>query len=215
MRILFHFECDDYLLALAHFEEPEEELWSHFSELRDAYETYLSQNHLPKRRFEFLRTRLLLKELMKKEVWVSYTEEGKPYIAEEPYSLSISHAGDYVAVMLGKAEPVGVDVELKREKLFRIQHKFLGIEESDRVDDLVDKELRLRLLLLLWCAKEAIFKRNEKSLPEFSEDIMILPFDFQKDEGIFQAVAEPNDSKIPITLRYKMFGDLALVYTID
>jgi hypothetical protein len=75
--------------------------------------------------------------------------------------------------------------------------------------------MRLRLLLLHWCAKEAIFKRYEKSLPEFSEEIMILPFDFQKDEGIFQVVAEPNDSKIPITLRYKMFGDLALVYTID
>jgi 4'-phosphopantetheinyl transferase EntD len=215
MRFLYHFECDDYLLALAHFEESEEELWSHFSVLRDAYQTYLSEYHLPKRRFEFLRTRLLLKTLIGREVWVSHTEEGKPYISDESYSLSISHAGDYVAVMLGKTVPVGVDVELKREKLFRVQHKFLGKEESALVEELEDREMRLRLLLLHWCAKEAIFKRYEKSLPEFSEEIMILPFDFQKDEGIFQVVAEPNDSKIPITLRYKMFGDLALVYTID
>ena len=215
MRFLYHFECDDYLLALAHFEESEEELWSQFSVLRDAYETYLSQYHLPKRRFEFLRTRLLLKTLIGREVWVSHTEEGKPYISDESYSLSISHAGDYVAVMLGKTVPVGVDVELKREKLFRVQHKFLGKEESALVEELEDREMRLRLLLLHWCAKEAIFKRYEKSLPEFSEEIMILPFDFQKEEGVVHAVAEPNDKKIPMTLKYKTLGDLALVYTID
>jgi phosphopantetheinyl transferase (holo-ACP synthase) len=153
--------------------------------------------------------------LIGREVWVSHTEEGKPYISYESYSLSISHAGDYVAVMLGKTVPVGVDVELKREKLFRVQHKFLGKEESALVEELEDREMRLRLLLLHWCAKEAIFKRYEKSLPEFSEEIMILPFDFQKEEGVVHAVAEPNDKKIPMTLKYKTLGDLALVYTID
>jgi hypothetical protein len=44
---------------------------------------------------------------------------------------------------------------------------------------------------------------------------MILPFDFQKEEGVVHAVAEPNDKKIPMTLKYKTLGDLALVYTID
>lgn len=215
MEFLFRIECDSYSLALARFDESEEVLLDDFVAYRDRYEEEIRGYGASKRRLEYLCTRRLLKELLQQEVWVSHAEDGRPYLDGFPFQLSISHAANYVAVMLGKTLPVGVDVELKREKLFRIQYKFLTEEESSWVDSCPDKEDRLSALLLLWCAKEAVFKRYERPLPEFSEEIAVKPFVIGQSEGGLSVVADLNGGKTPISLEYKMFGDIALVYTIS
>ena len=87
----------------------------------------------------------------------------KPYLENEAYHFSISHCGDYAAVIVSKTRRVGVDIEMPSYKVEKIKHKFLTMEELGRVT----RELSafngesfkgFEMLTLLWSCKEAVFK---------------------------------------------------------
>ncbi len=56
-------------------------------------------------------------------------DHGKPYLVNFDYEISLSHSYDYAAVMISKDKKVGVDIELMKEKIDLIKHKFLSVEE--------------------------------------------------------------------------------------
>ena len=53
------------------------------------------------RRLEWLAVRVLLYTLSGEEKEIAYHPSGKPYLADDSASLSISHTKGYVAVVLG------------------------------------------------------------------------------------------------------------------
>jgi phosphopantetheinyl transferase len=80
----------------------------------------------------------------------------KPYLENEAYHFSISHCGEYAAAMVSKTKRVGIDIEMATDKVYRIKHKFLTIEELSTINHQLTTEIKQ--LTLLWSCKEAVFK---------------------------------------------------------
>ena len=85
--------------------------------------------------------------------------DGAPYLPAYPeLAISISHCSGCVAVLICPKEQVpGVDVELYREQLCRVESRYISTEEWQRLlshGTYTEEELRT----LLWTAKEASYK---------------------------------------------------------
>ena len=121
-----------------------------------------------KRDIERAGTRYLLKELLNtNDYQLCYDEFSKPYLQGRKEHISISHSHDKLVIITNTKESTGIDIELIREKVTNIQHKFLNEVELAYAKDHVDK------LITIWAAKEAIFKAHGKRELEFSSHIVI------------------------------------------
>jgi phosphopantetheinyl transferase len=57
---------------------------------------------------------------------IQLADTKKPYLEDELFHFSISHCGDFAAVIVSTHNRVGIDVELVSEKTGRIQNKFVS-----------------------------------------------------------------------------------------
>ena len=82
------------------------------------------------KRLQHLAGRYLLQELYPGFPYhlIEIADTRKPFLANEKYHFSISHCGDYAAVIISKVKRVGVDIELAAAKIERIKYKFLNID---------------------------------------------------------------------------------------
>ena len=87
------------------------------------------------RRLEWLAVRVLLYTLSGEEKEIAYHPSGKPYLADDSASISISHTKGYVAVVLGlPGREVGVDIEQygERNKITQFNENFLNLPEEEK-----------------------------------------------------------------------------------
>jgi phosphopantetheinyl transferase len=133
-----------------------------------------------KRRREWLSTRILLNELLKSNIYISYDEYGKPWLENSPYNISISHTNGIVGVMLTTKKQLGLDIERMSSKIGKIALKFLNSREFQ----MLSVENRIFHLYIHWCAKEALFKIYGKNSLSFTKNLTINPFDIQKNGQI-------------------------------
>ena len=61
---------------------------------------------------------------------IQIADTRKPYLEDEAYHFSISHCGNYAAVIVSKENRVGIDIEMATEKVNRIRHKFISGAEN-------------------------------------------------------------------------------------
>lgn len=104
-----------------------------------------------KRQLEFVSVRVLLAQMLSRQVVIAYHDSGKPYLADSSLKISISHTADVVAVMLSSCAEVGVDVEQYGERVCRVAPRFLSDMEQVQVPGVWPK-------LILWSAKETVYK---------------------------------------------------------
>lgn len=102
-----------------------------------------------KRRLEFIAVRVLLYHMLGRLPVVAYYPDGRPYLTDQSYEISVSHTQGIVAVILSPCHTVGVDVEQYGLRVERVFHKFLG--EDEYAPGTWEK-------LLIWSAKETVFK---------------------------------------------------------
>lgn len=102
-----------------------------------------------------------------REVRLSHTSSGQPYIAGTQLATSLSHSGSWVAIALCAAETVGVDIERSpsRMMLTDLMPSFCTAEEMADVTPL-HPLLRESALLSLWTRKEALLKAFGTGLGE-------------------------------------------------
>jgi len=135
------------------------------------------RNH--QRKLEWLSVRTLLKEMLGKEGKIVYGPERKPYLHNNLYNISISHSKNFTAILMSKKKRVGLDLEYMASKILRIADKFLRPEELEHIE----KDQELYHLYLHWCAKEALYKINDKVDINFVTNLSIEPFK-PKENGI-------------------------------
>jgi phosphopantetheinyl transferase len=117
-----------------------------------------------KREIERRGTRFLLKKMLGSETAeVIYDEFKRPHLKSRSEHISISHSHQWLAISIHKTEETGVDVEMIREKVVNIKHKFCCEEELEFAQNDIDK------LTLLWACKEAIYKVHGKKELEFKK----------------------------------------------
>lgn len=186
----------------------------HITEQEDFY---LKHVPLPKivthrhKRLQHLAGRFLLEQLYPGFPYhlIEIADTKKPFLTDEKYHFSISHSGDYAAVIISTKHRVGVDIEFAASKIENIKYKFLN-----------DKELSLyhsadkKLLTLLWSAKEAIYKWYGGSEVDFKKHINITQADVSLNAGSLQCEFL-KQQPVVLEITYLFFEEICLAWVIQ
>lgn len=124
------------------------------------------------RRLEWLAVRRLLHEVGITSP-IGYHPSGRPYLMNDSRHISISHTRGYAAVALHRNVPVGIDIEQRTDKVIRVKDKFLSHEEKIF---LTSEENNVEAMLIIWTAKEAMFKLIDHEGIDFAEHLHTHPF---------------------------------------
>lgn len=122
----------------------------------------------------FLSIRHILKVLGYNDSDVTYDDFGKPYL-NDGKSISITHSFNFCGLIISSENTVGIDIEMQRDKIIKIAHKFTP---TDEYKNLPNKDL-IRKLTIVWGAKESLYKIYGKKLLNFKEHIYIENFNLQ------------------------------------
>lgn len=190
-------------------------LWQ-ISEEEEALAAQMSQEPVSpaitntQKRREWLSARILVKEMMT-ALGASFQgiikdAFGKPFLNGYPYQLSLSHSFPYVAALIDKSEPVGIDLEQPKEKLLKIAPRILHPEE------LLDAGNDILKHCIYWCAKEALVKVHGKKDLTFAENLLIDPF-FLENEGDIVGRIVVNNTASVVPLHYSVNPNFILVFT--
>jgi len=121
------------------------------------------------RKIEWLAVRVLLYALTKETKVIRYHPTGKPYFSDHKLHLSISHTKGYVAVIISETNEVGIDIEKISERVHKVAHKFVRDDEWLPEDPIQ----KTNALLLIWSAKEVMFKCMNEEAVDFREHMYV------------------------------------------
>ncbi|HBG42662.1 MAG TPA: hypothetical protein DDZ96_06795 [Porphyromonadaceae bacterium] len=199
----------DGFLGVWQISETEEELLLLFpEEIRPDMVKAVSSLRSPRRILEWLSTRLLLFFLLDDPKKIQYKENGRPYLADGSYHISISHTKGFAAVLLHKTCEVGVDIEINSNRVNKIAGKFISEEEY------IDDKHPVIHRLLHWSAKETLFKLMDKEGVDFRKDLHILPFT-PCEKGILQAIVTTDQFLNRVRIHYEVSPDYVLTWTLS
>lgn len=151
-------------------------------------------------------TRVLLRELLKQDVRINYYPNGKPYLEEYPLNISISHTRGYAAIILSENENLGIDIEYISDRVNRIRSRFVS------KDEYVDPLNETMHLLLLWSAKETMYKALSIEGVDLKDNFRIANFELQK-SGVFEGQENISEQKLSFNICYQVSVDYVLTYT--
>ena len=166
------------LVFREHINEAELIIWRMDETLEELLE--MSQHHYDHeienisnevRKKERIISRFLLETLVSRKVEVKYADSGKPFC--DGVHFSISHTKNFVAVIVSN-KPVGVDIEYKSDRIFRITEKFMHPDELKTLSECSEKQ---KFALICWCAKETVYKIIEENGVDFAEMNCKVNFD--------------------------------------
>jgi phosphopantetheinyl transferase len=192
------------LVFREHINEAELIIWRMDETLEELLE--MSQHHYDHeienisnevRKKERIISRFLLETLVGKKVEVKYADSGKPFC--DGMHFSISHTKNFVAVIVSN-KPVGVDIEYKSDRIFRITEKFMHPDELKTLSECSEKQ---KFALLCWCAKETVYKIIQENGVDFAE--MNCKID---SENIFLSYKSAH-----FTLKFLDFPDFFVVFS--
>lgn len=165
-----------------------------------------------KRTLHWLATRVLLRYLLNTNNYISCPsdENGKPYLPDYPYKISLTHSYEYAAVMLSSKGECGIDLEIVESKVVRIKEKFLKSSELA----FISPEHEVEQLYACWCAKEAIYKLQGNKGVSFLNDMTIHPFNF-KAQGVMTVDLNKNGKVSSFQVYYEKFMNYMLGYAIE
>ncbi|WP_047416962.1 4'-phosphopantetheinyl transferase superfamily protein [Cellulophaga sp. Hel_I_12] len=129
----------------------------------------------------FLSIRHLLAEAGYVDHDLFYDENGKPHL-KDGNKISITHSNDFTAIIVAQhSDEVGIDIELQRDKILKIAHKFTPIEEYRT---LANSDAVVRKLTVVWGAKESLYKIYSHKGLSFLHHIDVKEFDLDDAESI-------------------------------
>jgi len=165
-----------------------------------------------KKILETLCSRILLQKLAVdfniKYQGIFKDDHGKPFLISNSEFVSISHSYPYVGCSINRLNPTGIDVEHYDDKIKRIEHKFLGEQET------FDANHNVKKLITLWAAKEALYKFYGRRSLIFKEDLEISPFEM-RESGMITGKIKKDDEIIVMDLQYFDYSEYVVVVTLN
>lgn len=211
MALVYLRELDNNVrFAIWRIEESAEELISRL-QLNERERATLSRLNKGKRTLHWLATRVLLRKMLNTDGFIDCPsdENGKPYLANFPQRISLTHSFDYAAVMMSDNGDVGIDLELVKPKILRIADKFMKPDELGSIGmDSVEK------LYACWSAKEAVYKLQGNKGVSFKDNMTIRPFDFQDQGVLFLELYAPHCQQL-FKVYYEKFQEYMLAYVME
>lgn len=197
--------------AIWKIEETAEELVSKL-QLDDAEQDKLRHLSKGKRTLHWLATRVLLRYLLQTNEYIHCPSDsnGKPYLPDYPYKISLTHSFEYAGVMLSTQGDCGMDLELVMDKVIRIKEKFLKPEELA----FINPENEILQLYACWCAKEAVYKLQGNKGVSFLDDMTIKPFNY-KPQGVMLLDLTKDNQTVTYEVYYEQFQNYMLGYAVE
>ena len=121
----------------------------------------------------FASIRQLLKIAGYSDTDLIYDSFGKPYLIDGNF-ISITHSFSFSGIIISTKKPVGIDIEMQRDKIARIAHKFTSLESYKNV---TDHDILVSKLTIIWGAKESLYKIYGKKKLLFLHHINIRDFE--------------------------------------
>lgn len=155
----------------------------------------------------FLAVRKLLQVAGYTDFDMFYENSGKPNLMDDHY-ISVTHSFVFVAIVIS-ANRCGIDIELQREKIKNIQHKFL----SEKDFNWVKPQHEIRNLTTLWAVKESIYKLIGLSGLSFKNHIYINSF--SEEQGKVTAQVQLPNKTILLEAGFEAVETFMLAYSIQ
>ncbi|AMM51493.1 hypothetical protein TH61_10350 [Rufibacter sp. DG15C] len=200
---------ENTVLGIWQIQEDVEELTFQLLSLRPAKELPFFKAEA--RRREWLASRLLVYLLLEKlnypEAVLQKQESGKPYIEGAEVHVSITHSGRWAAALVSASHQVGIDIELKAEKVQRAIQRFLNEQELADVQDDEDK------MHLYWSAKETLYKVYARRELDFRKQLLIEDFVKEVSGQFTGRVVAPEKTHTHI-IQYQVEREYVLTYIL-
>jgi len=162
-----------------------------------------SQQH----RKGFLSVRMLMQHAGYTDFDLYYDNDGKPHL-KDGKQISITHSYGFSAIIIS-SESIGIDMELRREKIIKIADKFLDREFGyldNNATDYVNK------LTVLWGIKEAVYKMLSQNGLSFKDNIYVPAFIMT--DSVINAMVNFKDVKNIYSCHFQEIEDFTLVYCL-
>ena len=203
-------ENKDNTIGVWELKESAEDLLK-ICELNSTDSTHFATFKAEKRRKEFLASRLLLQQLLPKCPEIVYLDKfGKPSLKNSGLNISITHSADLAAIILSEKN-IGIDIEQLHRNIDKVVTRFASPSEIKFIEQSNDPQL---VKILLWSAKEAIFKCCGVQGIQFNRQIAITPFDYNKYSCFSGALRHP-EKKVDYDLFFRIIKNNILVYCVQ
>lgn len=128
------------------------------------------------RRREWVTVRTALNVLLENENGnIIYNANGRPeLVGQKP--ISISHSGQYIAVMIAEQSRIGIDIEEIHPRIERLARKFVNDEENA----FIGQDHRIEMIHVIWGAKEVLYKIHSRGSVDFKKDLLVSQFEFNE-----------------------------------
>lgn len=174
-------------------------------------EAYLSTVHHLVRFHQTLASRVLVQQLLGlagvQYAGIEKDNRGKPLLVGCPYYISLSHTEGYAAAILHRRFPVGIDIELIKEKLAKVAPRVFTEAEQDYTRNNLFKTG------VYWCAKEAVFKMGAVQVLSL-RDIQLQDFEAGEAGTLFGRINKENQA-IDLKIFYHRIRTFIIAYCID
>jgi phosphopantetheinyl transferase len=162
---------------------------------------YLPEN------MQWLASRALLVKLFPAhDVRLLKNKQNKPvlFVNNKPLNISITHSGNYAAVLISEILQTGVDLEKIDERINRVERKFMNEYESSFAQNITSKTI-------IWSAKETLFKLHYKNGIDFKYNLCIFGFKPHK-KGMIKGLIELDETEMLCNISYLLFDNMVLTY---
>ena len=137
-----------------------------------------------------------------------YDENGKPHLKDGSY-ISITHSNHFTGIIVSNSKEVGIDIEMQRDKILRIAHKFTPISEYKTI---ANSDALVRKLTQVWCAKESLYKIYSTPGVSFINHIMVDDFRLEDKETTASIFYEGKASNY--TVAFEEFEGFTFAYAL-
>lgn len=212
MALVYLRELDDQTkFAIWKIEETAEELLDKL-QLDDVERDKLQHFSKGKRTLHWLATRVLLRKMLQTDEYIHCQSDanGKPYLPDYPYKISLTHSYEYAGIMLSLRGECGIDLEIVKDKVVRIKEKFLNPDELQ----FIDAADEINQLYACWCAKEAVYKLQGNKGVSFLNDMRIHPFTYSP-QGTMMVDLFKDGQKFTFEVFYEKFQEYMLGYVVE
>jgi len=156
----------------------------------------------------FLSIRHLLKEQGYVDADLHYDALGKPHLKDKKH-ISITHSNQFTGIIIGDDQEVGIDIEMQRDKILRIAHKFTPIEEYRTI---ANSDALVRKLTVVWGCKESLYKIYAQPGLSFLQHINVKDFSLDDNTTKGEILYQGNTTLFDI--KFLEFEKFTCVYAI-
>lgn len=156
----------------------------------------------------FLSIRHLMAEAGYVDADLFYDKVGKPHLKDGNY-ISITHSNQFTGIIVSSSNEVGIDIEMQRNKILRIAHKFTPLEEYRTI---ANTDALIQKLTIVWGCKESLYKIYGERGLSFLQHIEIKDFSMSDEQIMGEVHYKGGLTKFDI--RFLEFERFTCVYAL-